>query len=425
MRDHVPIKASFLTEPKTKLAIAKGGDAVVTLWLALKIYVHQKGTGGFFGRDVVDHLPGAPRKARHALQALIECGDPRPDGSRGAGLVDVVEHGYRLHEYEDHEPLLGDAPLDDAWADEPVFSPPPRALPPAPARRVLTPAELEARRRGGLARSLAGRSASGHLTSSRPAAAAGGDQQRLLEATSSGDQQSQQRPAGGEPSDHARRGDLESLSSENSSNLQAAATALTGTQGNQQRQQLQQAAGGPAKPAAAPAAPALIPCPADLQLTPDQVGTLLTALIPDYAIKATTARFVAGAVADPDDRRSLVNWRKSLSAAVSGDWNNPNRRPQPPDAAPSAGRKTTLGGRSEHWPTDEDLRLREAIRSGHHGEVLKRKLELGQLDHESAKKELRNARDEARDKEQRHRDRRATGPVPVGDLLPRPKTGAA
>src|SRR5690606_32031406 len=30
------------------------------------------------------------------------CGKMREDGTRGAGLLDVVDHGYRLHDYEDH-----------------------------------------------------------------------------------------------------------------------------------------------------------------------------------------------------------------------------------------------------------------------------------------------------------------------------------
>jgi hypothetical protein len=146
----------------------------------------------------------------------------------------------------------------------------------------------------------------------------------------------------------------------------------------------------------------------------------------DHALTWFTGEFI-GHFAASDEVDDEKGWQQRWSKWVSRGWNSGKRPPDPnaPPQDPRGGPRRAGGGPAQEWPTDEDLRLREAIRSGHHGEVLKRKLELGQLDHESAKKELRNARDEAKDKEQRHRDRRATGPVPVGDLLPRPKTGAA
>lgn len=49
----------------------------------------------------------------------------------------------------------------------------------------------------------------------------------------------------------------------------------------------------------------------------------------------------------------------------------------------------THGGPSDEWPTDEDISLREAIRSGAHGRNLKAKLEAGQLDAQVARRLVR------------------------------------
>lgn len=65
-----------------------------------------------------------------------------------------------------------------------------------------------------------------------------------------------------------------------------------------------------------------IPCPADLCLTEGQISTLLGALVPADAIPWLTARFVANYQADPEDKRTLVVWRKCLSKAISSGWND-------------------------------------------------------------------------------------------------------
>jgi hypothetical protein len=84
-------------------------------------------------------------------------------------------------------------------------------------------------------------------------------------------------------------------------------------------------------PPAGVTAAARVSCPADLSLTPDQRGTLETGGIPGWAIDLLTVAFVGKAVADPSDQRLLVHWRKSLSAAISGNWNNPRTRPKRPE----------------------------------------------------------------------------------------------
>lgn len=83
-------------------------------------------------------------------------------------------------------------------------------------------------------------------------------------------------------------------------------------------------------------------CPPDLRLLDDQRGTLETALVPGWAIDALTAHFVAKSLGDPNDRRTLVAWRKCLSQAIAGNWNNPRTRPKAPE--PAAGEDDTTGG---------------------------------------------------------------------------------
>lgn len=81
-----------------------------------------------------------------------------------------------------------------------------------------------------------------------------------------------------------------------------------------------------------PQQPELVPCPRDLSLTVDQIGTLETSGVQREAIAPLTAKFIAKHISDPDDKRTLKVWRKSLVSAVSGDWNDPRRRPKPPGA---------------------------------------------------------------------------------------------
>jgi hypothetical protein len=80
----------------------------------------------------------------------------------------------------------------------------------------------------------------------------------------------------------------------------------------------------------------MVPCPpaADL-LTPQQRAALEVALIPGWAIDALVAEFASRYAADQSELRTLVRWRKGCSQAVNGNWNNPARRPQKPDATGS------------------------------------------------------------------------------------------
>lgn len=99
----ITVKEEFLADVKLRKAIALGGHEVVTLWLILKAYAARHGTDGFVPAEELEALClGLLKRPSKAMRALVECGKVRPDGTRGAGLVDVVPHGWQLHDYLDH-----------------------------------------------------------------------------------------------------------------------------------------------------------------------------------------------------------------------------------------------------------------------------------------------------------------------------------
>lgn len=98
----ITVKEEWLTDDKTKRAIAAGGYEVVAMWLALKRYCAEHLTDGFIPDEDIDTLPGAPPKPRKALEALLNCGRVQRDGKRSPGLVLKVEHGWEMHKYLEH-----------------------------------------------------------------------------------------------------------------------------------------------------------------------------------------------------------------------------------------------------------------------------------------------------------------------------------
>jgi hypothetical protein len=99
----ITIKEEFLASPKMRRAIELGGHESIVFWLFLKAYAAMNPADGFIPDEEIDRLGiGIVKAPRRKLEALVTCGKLQPDGSRGAGLVDVAPHGWQLHDYEDH-----------------------------------------------------------------------------------------------------------------------------------------------------------------------------------------------------------------------------------------------------------------------------------------------------------------------------------
>jgi hypothetical protein len=99
----IVIKEEFVGSEKYRRAVKLGRSDAIVMWLALKCYASLHATSeGFIPDEDLDELPGAPRAARKALQALVACGRLLPDGTRSQGLVEPAPGGWQLHDYLDH-----------------------------------------------------------------------------------------------------------------------------------------------------------------------------------------------------------------------------------------------------------------------------------------------------------------------------------
>lgn len=91
----------FLGHHKTVRAIRRGAESL-QMWMAIRTYVAVNNTDGFIPDEDICDLPMAPKNPKKWLMVLVECGKPMPDGTRGPGLVDIVDGGWKLHDYRDH-----------------------------------------------------------------------------------------------------------------------------------------------------------------------------------------------------------------------------------------------------------------------------------------------------------------------------------
>ncbi len=98
----IEIKEEFVGGDKYARAMLLGGSDAIVMWLALKAHAARHLTDGFVSEEDFQTLTGAPKGKQRALEALIGCGRLGADGTRGAGLVERVEHGYQLHDYLHH-----------------------------------------------------------------------------------------------------------------------------------------------------------------------------------------------------------------------------------------------------------------------------------------------------------------------------------
>lgn len=72
---------------------------------------------------------------------------------------------------------------------------------------------------------------------------------------------------------------------------------------------------------------AFVSCPADLRLNAEQLANLeMGKGIPEHFAGNVTAAFVAKYLGDPDDKRTVANWRKGLGTAVIRTWDSKHRK---------------------------------------------------------------------------------------------------
>lgn len=259
----ITVKEEFLTEEKTKRAIKLGGYEAVGMWLAIKGYVARKNTNGFVPDEAIDDLQGAPPKPRKLLEVLVSCGMTKDDGTRGSGLVDPVPHGWKLHDYEDHG----------------------------------TDPEVERQRREKQ------RDRKRRWRHGRPALDSGTEEGRPR-GTDAGQ-------SGTERGDNAgQEGGTEPGTGTGTSRAHVAAPGAHARSQPSPAQPDQQQQQGDGR----------IPCPPDLELTPDQrVNARMGKALDDSTVDAVTVQFRGSYLGKPEVRMPLPAWRAALNKAVCQD----------------------------------------------------------------------------------------------------------
>jgi hypothetical protein len=194
----ITIKEEFVDCDKWRRAVDLGGSDAIVMWLALKRYTSANPTDGFIPDEEIDKLPGAPRRARKALEALVGCGKLARDGSRGAGLVEKAEHGWQLHDYEDH----ANSSTEEKLRRE-------KARDKKRAQREAKRRELEQLRSRGQSRGTAGDSPGGQIAGQPPGHSGARPPAHVRERAPTPTQPNQQNPP---PSvDLTGRGDVRPL----------------------------------------------------------------------------------------------------------------------------------------------------------------------------------------------------------------------
>jgi hypothetical protein len=283
---HWQMDDQFLGHHKTKRALRAGAEAL-QMWVALRTYVAINLSDGKVPDEDIDDLPHAPKSPRKWLKILVECGMPLDNGSRGPGLVDPTDGGWYLHDFHVHG-----------------------------ENKVV----VEARRANNRERQQRFRQARDSRATNTPPKSVTMSVSNAVTNTVSN-----ATPSHPIPSDP----DLPETTTQRPESKNAEKPQLDGGSGRELTEKTA--------------------CPSDLRLTDGQKQTLLVAMIPEWAIDQLTTRFVANYIADPNDIRLLESWRKCLSQAVCGWWNNTRTRPKAPARA-SADQDDTGGyGKASDW----------------------------------------------------------------------------
>lgn len=291
----ITIKEEFVGCVKWRRAIKLGGADAILLWLAMKRYVAETLSNGFVPDDELDALPGAPERPRDALTALLECGKTKEDGSRGAGLVDPHPHGWQLHDYLDH----ANSAEQEAVRRE---------------RERKRKADYRAGLRTGQSRGTSEGQTGGTVRGTAHAAS------RVGARTGAPARANPTQPNPTQPDQEATTtGDAEP--SGDSQPSAASATAVV-------------VASDTAK----------VSCPSDLRMTDAQRQTLVTALVPEWAIEPLELAFRMNFQGKPSDVRTREVWQQCMGQWCVARWNDPTKRPQKPGTEGGTGRGTTGTG---------------------------------------------------------------------------------
>jgi hypothetical protein len=284
----IELDDQILNHPKFIRAVKIGGSEAIHMWLGMRAYCSQNLTDGFIPSDMLDEVrgPKSEKVRRAAMAALVE-----------VNLVEIRENGVALHDYLD-------------WAS---------------SRDEVTQWRAKARERK--ARSRAVSHTESHPESQR-------DGQRDEPVTQGGVTDTRSVAPAYAYALGAPSPSPSPSASPTDQRDQPVAKDLTGIRVSAEQQQQ----------------PTKISCPPDLCLLDGQIANLEMSGAPRWAIDILTRDMVGKFIADTGNPRTREAWLKSLSRAVTGEWNS-GRRPKKPDP-------NTLPPRSERdWMTAEEAGL--------------------------------------------------------------------
>lgn len=89
----IELDDQILRHPKFRRAVARGGSAVIHMWLALRAYCAQQLTDGHIPIDMIDFVDG-PTDSRSKNRAISCLAD--------SNLLHRTDTGWFLHDYLDH-----------------------------------------------------------------------------------------------------------------------------------------------------------------------------------------------------------------------------------------------------------------------------------------------------------------------------------